>query len=1091
MRVKNDNCWQRQLHFPAILKHQTITPERTYKMMNQDYGKRTCMMKMRKQHDAIAALVAFGLALTTSASEAPKEDMNMKSENRTWTLATKDTEMTLTMASNTLSLARLLNPAQNWNWTPAPAPVPLPSVQGKKVNWKFCEAAEEKTNGYQLTLHFICDDPALEMKSIWRALPGTGPVENEVSIENKSGGDVTFGPDIVAARIDLVADAAVTLHRAEKTAMGTGKVLQDVIGPNAKFSTRTGTIPLIILGVGFTHGAYFGFEWELGGFNVVSQTDPLRMAVSAHPITENVTRGKGEVFVIPSVYYGVYQGDIDDGANRFKRWFWNHKITRSLHDNENEPWVEVCMQDFHHSSMSYGFSRQSTYDRLAADGAECVKLDFWDGTTKGWYTKQDWTFRPEAWPNGFDFAAKAHKAGLKASLYMGGTYLDCDLTTLAGRDAELEAVQSRYDQGWFDMWRTDKYTAPREPIPQSYQGVANFLFIQDRLIKDRPGYRYENCCNGGKYKGFAICRRMTFCTMNDFALDPVAIRTTYFSNTYAINPVQLKSDLAPAQTAYQLRTDMLGAILTGDRSGYGNHVFRQHIALYKVRQRPILRGANVYHILPMPDGKNWDGLQFHNPDLDRGSVFLFKPTSQAPASQVVRLRGLIRDKTYDVLFQDTVERSCSMTGAKLMDEGMTVTLTGDNVSEIIWINCPELSVDPAEVVFTVADQGVKAAPQQISIAYRRSPDMGKAFTVTAADPWLRVAPVSGAGNGQIIAVSVDPCDMPSDIYRSKVIVSHPDLPDKIEVSVRMQIGLPVPKVVTITPAIGGCVVNGNRRFSSVVEDQFGEPFAAQMQWMASGGGKVDDQGMFQSDGTAGVFVVTGTVAGYLLATATARMHVASTPQFARWKLDEKDGAIATDTWGEIHGTLVGDPTWVPGRLGGALFFNGKDQYVDTKSSLEKLQLPCTFAFWVKPGNTQITYADIFGNHENSTLGVVMQQNGNEFNKYSFGYGSTPPPGGGAGPVQLVADEWQHVAVVCDGKEVIIYLNGAVAARGTGVKPLTPNPNLGFRLGSGHACGRFFNGALDDFRIYASALSGAEVAALAKGLDEAEETTRGK
>ncbi len=80
------------------------------------------MMKMRKQHDAIAALIAFGLALTTSASEAPKEDMNMKSESRTWTLATEDTEMTLTTTSNTLSIARLLNPAQNWNWTPAPAP---------------------------------------------------------------------------------------------------------------------------------------------------------------------------------------------------------------------------------------------------------------------------------------------------------------------------------------------------------------------------------------------------------------------------------------------------------------------------------------------------------------------------------------------------------------------------------------------------------------------------------------------------------------------------------------------------------------------------------------------------------------------------------------------------------------------------------------------------------------------------------------------------------------------------------------------------------------------------------------------------------
>ena len=132
------------------------------------------------------------------------------------------------------------------------------------------------------------------------------------------------------------------------------------------------------------------------------------------------------------------------------------------------------------------------------------------------------------------------------------------------------------------------YTAPKEPMPQTYDGVANFLYIQDHLIKNRPGYRYENCCNGGKYKGFAICRRMTFCTMNDTDQDANVTRSTYYSNSYAINPVQLKSDLGPATTAFDLRTDMLGSILTWAAD---NAVYRQHISLYKTRQRPILRGA--------------------------------------------------------------------------------------------------------------------------------------------------------------------------------------------------------------------------------------------------------------------------------------------------------------------------------------------------------------------------------------------------------------------------------------------------------------------------------------------------------------------
>jgi len=236
------------------------------------------------------------------------------------------------------------------------------------------------------------------------------------------------------------------------------------------------------------------------------------------------------------------------------------------------------------------------------------------------------------------------------------------------------------------MWRTDLYTAPREPMPQTYQGVANFLYIQDQMIKNRTGSRYENCCNGGKYKGFAICRRMTFCTMNDRDNDAAETRTTYFANTYAINPVQLKSDLGPAATAYDLRTDMLGSILTWAAD---NPIYRQHIALYKIRQRPILRGGNVYHILPMADGTNWDGLQFHNPDIDQGSVFLFKPSAKAVDgdSKVIKLKGLERNRRYTLTFQDRTALNCTMTGQELMDIGITVTaMTGGNASEIIWIN---------------------------------------------------------------------------------------------------------------------------------------------------------------------------------------------------------------------------------------------------------------------------------------------------------------------------------------------------------------------------------------------------------------------
>lgn len=413
-----------------------------------------------------------------------------------------------------------------------------------------------------------------------------------------------------------------------------------------------------------------------------------------------------------------------------------------------------------------------------------------------------------------------------------------------------------------------------------------------------------------------------------------------------------------------------------------------------------------------------------------------------------------------------------------MDEGLNVPM-GPNASEVIWLDC-KLSVNAEKLTFALANPSDKAAPQPVAITYRGGPATDKPFTLRAADPWVKITAGSGAGHGQTFAVSVDAKGLPLAIHSSKVIVSRSDIPETLELPVRLLLGAPVPKVMTISPTAGNCRPKGELRFTLVVQDQFGEPFPAEVRWSVSGGGVITPQGVFTSDGTGGDFTVTATVQGHPEATATARLKVLPV-NLARWKLDEKSGTGAADAWGNLPGTLVGGPTWEAGKRGGALRLNGNGQYVDTKWSLEGLVLPCTFAFWVNPAATQGDHADIFGNHD-SSAGMVMQQDGTALNKYSFGYGSNPV-GGGAGPVQLTANAWQHVAVVCDGKEVIIYLDGKEAARGKGENPITPNPNLNFRLGSGYRGGRFFNGALDDFRIYGRALSVEEVRELLKETEE--------
>ena len=73
--------------------------------------------------------------------------------------------------------------------------------------------------------------------------------------------------------------------------------------------------------------------------------------------------------------------------------------------------------------------------------------------------------------------------------------------------------------------------------------------------------------------------------------------------------------------------------------------------------------------------------------------------------------------------------------------------------------------------------------------------------------------------------------------------------------------------------------------------------------------------------------------------------------------------------------------------------------------------------------------------------------------------------------------WVHLAVTFDGNQVLLYVDGAEQCR---IAHSTFENNLGMILGSNSASSDFFHGHLDEVRVYARALSPAEVAALTAG-----------
>ncbi len=657
--------------------------------------------------------------ITTNAPTATGSNaVTVPADAPRFTLGTDTTQVALRVSNDTLYLEALLDTQRNWNWLADDLAVPMPDhASGLPLKWHFQEATTDQSQGTRITFRFTSDAPALELSFIWWAHPGTGPVEYKSVIRNTSGKDMTFlNKDLISADLQLVADAQTTLHRFAKLAdyrndeRAETPVISTSLCPETSLVAYTrnainnhpADIPFEVFDVGSSHGLYLGYEWSFGRFEIGTRANPLHISYRALLWKDSQTvLGAGRSLTVPPMYLGTYVGDLDDGGNQFKRWFWKYKITATLRDSPGEPLLEYCVPG-NEAGLTKFFA-----DYPVADwGGELAKVDIdWlpksTGAEQRWFGPEvaEWNADPVKWPNGMTARQMALKYGQKLSLYMPHSYEYCDLATDAGREKEKAALLTRYDAGMFDYYRSDFIVEGSI----DYLKHEGFMDVLDTLIAERPNFRYEHCSAGGTLKDFSTLQRITFMTTEDSAT-PEGHRKAMYASTYMINPVQLKGDIAisggpgsnndPVWVRYCLRTGFMGANMASSWGTFTPAMIaetKKAWPLYTSQARPLLRGADVYHILPPCNGIDWDGLQYFNPGLGSGMVLLFKPSARISDSRLVKLKGLARTATYSLTFQDRTSQNITLTGTQLMDEGITVTgMTGDYASEIIWLK--DLSV---------------------------------------------------------------------------------------------------------------------------------------------------------------------------------------------------------------------------------------------------------------------------------------------------------------------------------------------------------------------------------------------------------------
>jgi hypothetical protein len=209
-----------------------------------------------------------------------------------------------------------------------------------------------------------------------------------------------------------------------------------------------------------------------------------------------------------------------------------------------------------------------------------------------------------------------------------------------------------------------------------------------------------------------------------------------------------------------------------------------------------------------------------------------------------------------------------------------------------------------------------------------------------------------------------------------------------------------------------------------------------------------------------------------------------------WHFDEGSGTAASDDsdYGN-HGTLKptgSEPSWVVvGKLGGALSFDGTNDYVEVPDSLSLDVDDVTIEAWIYidatigTGQRNVVRKGHLGDRcYGLDIGVPGARK-------IRGWVNKGPAGGSTalvanGLTTLTTGQWHHVAMTYDGTNVRVYVDGVLdGTSGVGAGDIFDNA-LSVRIGgqaSGDNGGALaFKGKIDEVRIYKIALTLGVIAA---------------
>ena len=446
----------------------------------------------------------------------------------------------------------------------------------------------------------------------------------------------------------------------------------------------------VLIAVGWTGQWYTSLSQRIGGVAVCAKQETFRAALEPQETVRS-----------PLVSLTFYTGgNALKGFNLFRAWESDCVYTENA--------CEITT-----GGLANEFSTETADEMIrnirAMPDELCAQIDYlwmdagWYTYTDGWYDGVgNWKPNPDRFPNGLALIAEAAaEKGMGLLLWYeperccAGTTVyedasrhegwllrksdEVNMVNLANNDACTylgDLVANSIKENQVGLYRQDfnftplplweqadkDYCGGRKGITENHY-VSNLYRYLDRLQEVNPGLIIDNCASGGKRLDLEMSRRSIPLWRNDY--------------NCANDKGEVKSDVLEAT---QVNTYGLSFWLPLHGTGaYVPGEYADRTCILPCAQKPGYADIRAYldkNYYPLTYGglrtDRFLAMQFG--DAQEGAALIYKRQDVRSDAYTVRFNGLRPDAMYSVWDYDNADAKTSYLGAKLMGEGLNVTI---------------------------------------------------------------------------------------------------------------------------------------------------------------------------------------------------------------------------------------------------------------------------------------------------------------------------------------------------------------------------------------------------------------------------------